>query len=62
MKEHTAPNGSIVGIEGGCLCDIPGTANWQKGFVTFETYRGKTVNFELHPIKDGRTIFRGKVL
>lgn len=49
----------IVGIEGGCLCKIPGNANWQQGFSTFETHSGKGKNFQAYHI-DGKQLYTGK--
>jgi metallophosphoesterase superfamily enzyme len=43
---------NYVGIEGGCLCKIPGNANWQQGFTTFELEKGKGKNFKTHYIGD----------
>lgn len=54
----------LVGIEGGCLCVKNGTANWQQGFVTFETYKGKNYNYQIHHIHRGmlvttNTVYKG---
>ena len=43
---------TVVGIECGCLCKIPGTADWAHGFVTFETEKGKNYNYRLHHIEN----------
>jgi predicted phosphodiesterase len=43
-----------VGMEGGCLCKIPGNANWQQGFSTFEVHGGKGKNFRTHLIEGGK--------
>jgi hypothetical protein len=56
---HTTPYGTLTGIEGGCLCQPTGTANWQQGFVTFETVNGKNINYRLHRIDKGE-MFDGK--
>ncbi|MGV9141317.1 MAG: metallophosphoesterase family protein [Promethearchaeota archaeon] len=53
-------NKSQVGIEGGCLCQHT-RENWQQGFVTFESYRGKSFNYRLHPINSGKLVENGKV-
>lgn len=58
---HQTPYGNLVGIEDGCLCQVPGNANWQQGFVTFETYKGNNHNFKLHHIKQGKLIEDGKM-
>ena len=52
MNYFTNFNQSVVGIECGCLCQVPGTADWQQGFVTFETEKGKNYNYRLHNIKN----------
>lgn len=56
---HTTPYNTMLGLEDGCLCQMTGTANWQQGFVTFETYRGNMVNSRLHFIKDGKLMVDG---
>ena len=61
MVYHTTPYGNLIGLECGCLCQPTGTANWQQGFVTFESYKGKNYNYQLHHIKD-ELIYKGKVL
>ncbi len=60
VKQRT-PYGDMTGVEVGCLCEIPGNANWQQGFVTFETYKGKNSNYRLHEIKKGELIVDGKI-
>lgn len=61
LIHHRTPYGQLVGIEGGCLSQIPGNANWQQGFVTFETYRGKNVNYRIHQINEGKLFEDGKL-
>ena len=51
---HSTPYGTLVGIEGGSLCQHTGNANWQQGFVTFETEDGKNINYKLHHINNGK--------
>jgi predicted phosphodiesterase len=51
---HTTANGILTGVEGGCLCQIPPNANWQQGFVTFETEGGKNYNYHFHHIVNGQ--------
>lgn len=51
---HNSPYDQLVGVEGGCLCTIPPGANWQQGFVTFDTVKNKNVNYRLHHIKGGK--------
>lgn len=58
---HSTPYGMLTGIEGGCLCEVPGTANWQQGFVTFEVYKGKNKNYRLHQIQHGELITDKKI-
>lgn len=58
---HSTPYGTLVGVEGGCLCMPAGTANWQQGFVTFETHRGKNKNYRLHHIDNGELITDKKI-
>ena len=57
---HTTPYGTLQGLEGGCLCQKTGTANWQQGFVTFELHKGKMVNPKLYYIFDGTMYADGK--
>lgn len=57
---HSTPNGVLVGIEGGCLCKIPKNANWENGFVTFETINGKNHNYRLHMIEKGQLFEENK--
>ena len=59
--KHRTPYGYMTGVEAGCLCIIPGNANWQQGFATFETYKGKNYNYKIHHIQDGKLIEDGKV-
>lgn len=47
---HTTPYNDMTGIETGCLCQVPDIYNWQQGFVTFETFKGKNLNYRLHKI------------
>lgn len=58
---HSTPYGTLVGLEGGCLCKLSGTANWQQGFVTFELHNGKLVNPELVNINKGKIYKNGRV-
>lgn len=60
VNQHT-PYGEMTGLEVGCLCEIPGNANWQQGFATFETYRGKNNSYNIHSIKNGKMIENGKI-
>jgi len=53
LVHHSTPYGQLVGVECGSLCEPTGTANWQQGFVTFETINGKNENYRLHRIQDG---------
>lgn len=58
---HRSKAGTLVGLEGGCLCQVPPTANWQQGFVTFDVLGDKrTVNHRLHHINDGVLYADGK--
>ncbi|MHA1676585.1 MAG: metallophosphoesterase [Candidatus Njordarchaeales archaeon] len=50
---HTTANGVLTGMEGGCLCQMPPNANWQQGFITFETDKGKNSNYRFHRISNG---------
>ena len=61
MVNHTTPYGTLIGLECGCLCKPTGTANWQQGFVTFESYRKKNYNYRTHLIKDNKLIEDGLV-
>jgi len=56
-------NGSdtLVGVEGGCLCRENGTANWQQGFVTFSTHKGKNYAHQLYRIEKGVLVANNKV-
>lgn len=47
---HTTPYGKLIGIEAGCLSKVPGTANWQQGFITFDLVNNKSKNEQLHII------------
>lgn len=58
---HSTPQGVMVGIEGGCLCKIPKNANWETGFVTFETIDGKNHNYKLHMIEKGKLYEDNKI-
>lgn len=57
---QSTPFNILKGIEGGCLCQISGTANWQQGFVTFEEDKGKTFNHRLYNINNGVLYVDGK--
>ena len=61
LINHRSPHSHLVGIEGGCLCQVAGNANWQQGFVTFETYKGKNNNYRLYEIKNGELIVDGRL-
>jgi len=50
---HTTNYGTLTGMEGGCLCDLTGTANWQQGFVTFELLKGEMINPLVYRIENG---------
>jgi predicted phosphodiesterase len=43
---------SIVGVEGGCLCQTT-RGNWQQGFVTFKSKGKLTYDYEIHRIVNG---------
>lgn len=58
---HTTTDRVIYGLEAGCLCRLIPNANWQQGFVTFEIYKGKMVNPELHHINKGVLYDDGKI-
>ncbi len=58
---HSTPKGVLVGIEGGCLCQVPKIANWERGFVTFETVKNKNYNYRLHLIENDKLIEDGKI-
>lgn len=60
-RSHKTPYHNWVGIEGGCLCQETGTADWQQGFVTFEIKDGEGINYQLHPIDAGVMYDQGKV-
>ena len=60
IKQRT-PTSLLTGIESGCLCQLTGTANWMQGFVTFETYRKKNYNYNLHHIENGLLVEDKKV-
>ena len=60
LINQTTPEKQLVGMETGCLCDMTGTANWQQGFATFETYRGKSINHRIHKINNGVLMEDGK--
>ena len=62
MKEHTAPTKNVIGVECGCLCQIVPGADWQQGFVTFETINNKLHNLELHPIHDYKVNYQGQII
>ncbi len=59
MVYQKTPNGYLKGMEAGCLCQLSGTANWQQGFVTFDIYRGKSINHRTHQIDNGVLIVDG---
>lgn len=52
----TTSSGTLVGLEGGCLCQKSGLSNWQQGFITFETESKKNSNYRIHYIDNGRII------
>ena len=58
---HTTPYGELVGLECGSLCQPTGTANWQQGFVTFESYRNKNHNYRTHLIQNKKLIEDGMI-
>lgn len=58
---HNSPYAQLVACEAGCMCKIPPGANWQQGFVTFETVDGKNRNYHLHHINKGTLVANGKV-
>lgn len=58
---QTTPNGTLVGVEGGKLCQDTGTANWQSGFTTFEVDKGKGHDFQFHHIENGKIYKPGKL-
>lgn len=59
---NTNEDETLVGIEGGCLCQEIPTANWQQGFTTFELHRGKGYNHRFHHIDNHKLIYDGKVI
>lgn len=61
LVSHSTPQGVLTGVEGGCLCDIPKNANWQNGFVTFETHKGKNYNYRVHLIENDKLFDGNKV-
>jgi hypothetical protein len=61
MGYHNSPYAQLVAVEAGCMCQIPPGANWQKGFVSFETYEGKNRNYQLHQILKNQLIANGKL-
>ena len=50
---HTTPYNTLIGLEGGCLCQLPKSSNWQQGFITFTLKGERTYNHRLHRIEDG---------
>jgi len=48
---HRSPSETYHGLETGSLCNHSGTANWNQGFVTFETKGKKSYNHRVHLIK-----------
>jgi predicted phosphodiesterase len=56
---HSTPYTDLVGIEGGCLCQDNETANWQKGFVTFEADKNKTYNHKIYKITNNKLYDNG---
>lgn len=62
MHYNTNEDGTLVGIENGCLCQEIPTANWQQGFSTFEVYKNKGQNFQFHHIDNNRLIYQGKII
>lgn len=58
---HSTPQGILIGIEGGCLCKIPKNANWENGFVTFETIDKKNHNYKIHIIEKGKLYEDNKI-
>lgn len=50
LHYSTTPYRDMIGIEGGMLAMHTGTANWQQGFVTFESLDNKTINPRLYHI------------
>ena len=59
---NTNEDSTLVGVEGGNLCQEIPTANWQQGFTTFEVYKGKGANFQFHFIDKHKLIYDGKVI
>ena len=53
MVFHRHPKGINVGLETGCLCQYSGVADWQQGFVSFESLNGEIVNPKIYNIHDG---------
>jgi len=60
IVNQRTPYGEMTSAEAGCLCQIPGNANWQQGFVTFETFKNKNHNFRTYKIEKGVLIVDGK--
>lgn len=56
---HSTPYRKMTGVESGCLCVIPGTANWQQGFTTFELHDGKMRNVNNVEIVDKQIFYEG---
>lgn len=63
LSEYNVTNryNDLKGVECGCLCQIPKLANWQNGFVTFETIKGKNHNYRLHRIEKNMLIESKKI-
>lgn len=59
---NTNEDGTLIGLENGCLCQEIPTANWQQGFSTFEVYRGKGMDFKFHHINKHKLVYNGKII
>lgn len=58
-------NGTIWGVEGGCLCDMNpqyvAHPDWSQGFCIYQR-RHKSINIEMVHIENGSCVFRGKLI
>jgi len=59
VVSHRTPYGQMKGVESGCLCQVPGMANWQQGFTTFELINGKQRNIQNIEIIDNKIYYDG---
>lgn len=47
---NTTNGNTVVGMEGGCLSLIPANADWQHGFITFESKGNTSYNHQIHKL------------